>query len=240
MYLAVFKLLFIFLYIICAGNKHVYAVVDKEIQESHKCSSIFSYFEKKYKLPKDILHSISLQETKKPHSTHNIGFVWPWTVNVEGQGFHFSNKYEALRFTKAQLRSGKSSIDVGCMQINLKYHPDAFTSVEQAFSPYKNIAYAAFLLRKHYEKHGSWDKAIGTYHSATEHIASHYQANVSKISSQMMEYKTKLQKYAKKDNRYFLKKNHYYDQLKQKRLTRINERKKNAINYNKIFCKKNY
>ena len=38
---------------------------DREITESQKCSRMFSYFENRYNLPKDILHSISLQETRK-------------------------------------------------------------------------------------------------------------------------------------------------------------------------------
>ena len=64
-----------------------------------------------------------------------MGVVWPWTINVEGKGFHFKTKRDAIRFVKDQMTAGKESIDVGCMQINLKYHPDAFTSLDQAFSP---------------------------------------------------------------------------------------------------------
>ena len=119
-----------------------YAKTDPEMLESQKCSNIFSYFEKRHKIPKDTLYSISLQETQKPHSKHRLGLTWPWavTVNPSGKGYHFKNKTEAIKFAKAQLASGKGSIDVGCMQINLKYHPDAFTSVEQAFSPRRNLA----------------------------------------------------------------------------------------------------
>ncbi|GAB4165988.1 MAG: hypothetical protein Tsb006_5490 [Rickettsiaceae bacterium] len=174
-----------------------FAVMDREIMESKKCSGVFSYFEKRYNLPPNILHAISLQETQKAHSKHNINVVWPWTINVEGKGFHFRNKNEALRFVKAQMREGKSSIDVGCMQINLKYHPDAFVSLEQAFSPRRNVAYAARLLRQHYEKHGSWKKAVGYYHSSTEHRALDYQASVSKINSKMLAYKQSLNHYSR-------------------------------------------
>jgi soluble lytic murein transglycosylase-like protein len=175
----------------------VFAGIDREIQESKKCSSMFSYFENRYNLPKDILHSISLQETGKSHSRHKIGVVWPWTINVEGKGFHFKTKKEAIRFVKDQMAEGKSSIDVGCMQINLKYHPDAFTSLDQAFSPRQNIAYAAELLKDHYSRHGNWDKAIGQYHSGTEDRAKIYQASVSKISSKMAVYKQDLKRYSR-------------------------------------------
>ena len=173
-----------------------FAAVDREILESKKCSSMFSYFENRYNLPKDILHSISLQETRKPHSRHKIGVVWPWTINVEGKGFHFKTKRDAIRFVKDQMTAGKESIDVGCMQINLKYHPDAFTSLDQAFSPRRNIAYAAQLLREHYSRLGNWNKAVGHYHSSTYDRASTYQASVNKINNKMVTYKQDLNRYA--------------------------------------------
>lgn len=169
---------------------------DREIMESQKCSGMFSYFENRYNLPKDILHSISLQETRKPHSRHKIGVVWPWTINVEGKGFHFKTKRDAIRFVKDQMGAGKESIDVGCMQINLKYHPDAFTSLDQAFSPRNNIAYAAQLLQGHYARLGNWKKAVGHYHSSTYDRASTYQASVSKINNKMVTYKQDLNRYA--------------------------------------------
>ena len=171
------------------------AYADSEFRESRKCSSMFAYFEKRYNIPKDTLYSISLQETQKAHSQHNIGLVWPWTVNIEGKGWHFKNKNEAIKFVYAQMANGKKSIDVGCMQINLKYHPDAFVSVEQAFSPRKNIAYAAKLLKDNYNQIGSWDKAIGKYHSRLEDVASKYQARVTKISNSMITYKQNLSNY---------------------------------------------
>lgn len=171
-----------------------YAKTDPEMLESQKCSNIFSYFEKRHKIPKDTLYSISLRETQKAHSKHRIGITWPWTitVNPSGKGYYFKNKSEAIKFAKAQLASGKGSIDVGCMQINLKYHPDAFTSVEQAFSPRRNIAYGAKFLKEKYEHYGDWQKAIGAYHSGSADRASAYHARVRQISDSMHIYKKKL------------------------------------------------
>ncbi len=37
---------------------------------------------------------------------------------------------------------GVQSIDVGCFQINMYYHPGAFATLEQAFDPRANAAYA--------------------------------------------------------------------------------------------------
>lgn len=173
-----------------------FAALDPEIRESKKCSNLFSYFEKKYNLPKNTLHSISLQETQKRHEDFAFNMVWPWTVNVQGKGFHFKTKDKALKFTEEQLKSGKQSIDVGCMQINLKYHPDAFNSLEQAFSPRRNVAYGAKFLRDKYEQYGNWDKAIGSYHSATASKSKQYSSRVKKLSNNMPSYMNLLRNYA--------------------------------------------
>jgi soluble lytic murein transglycosylase-like protein len=172
------------------------AVIDPELLESKKCSNMFAYFEGRYKLPQHTLHSISLQETQKAHSTHKIALVWPWTINLKGNGYHFETKDKALSFARAQIAAGNNSIDVGCMQINLKYHPDAFTSLEQAFSPRRNIAYGAKFLKEHYNKAGSWNTAIGRYHSGEQNRAAKYLASVSKISDTMLIYKQKLKNIA--------------------------------------------
>lgn len=176
-----------------------YAKTDPEMMESQKCSNIFSYFEKRHQIPQDTLYSISLRETQKAHSKHGIGITWPWTitVNPSGKGYHFKNKTEAIKFAKEQLQSGKGSIDVGCMQINLKYHPDAFASVEQALSPQNNIAYGAKFLKEKYEQHGDWQKAIGAYHSSSSDKAYIYHAMVKEIKDSMALYKKQLANLAK-------------------------------------------
>ena len=173
-----------------------YASIDYELKESRKCSSVFSYFEKKYGLPANSLHAISLHETAKKHSRHNIVLVWPWTVmnNKEGKSYHFRTQNEAIRYVRMQFMLGNNNVDVGCMQINLKHHPEAFSSLNQAFSPRSNIAYGAYFLSENRKKLGSMERAIGRYHSATERLAAKYSYNVSKINQTMYEYRDNLRK----------------------------------------------
>lgn len=165
---------------------------DKELYESTKCTRVFSYFEKKYKIPKDALHAIALQESGKKHSKHNIRITWPWTVNIESQGYYFDNKKDAVAFARSKIREGKTSIDVGCMQINLKNHPRAFETLEQAFEPLYNIQYAAEFLRLKYDKVGDWVKAVGHYHSENDQFGIKYRNNVLKIAENMQNYKKSL------------------------------------------------
>lgn len=58
------------------------------------------------------------------------------------------------------------SIDVGCMQISLLHHPHAFNSLEEAFDPAVNTAYAARFLSSLRDTTGSWGAAVAAYHSA--------------------------------------------------------------------------
>ena len=58
---------------------------------------------------------------------------WPWTINAEGRGQFFATKLEAIAAVRALQASGVRSIDVGCMQVNLMYHPNAFASLDEAF-----------------------------------------------------------------------------------------------------------
>ena len=60
---------------------------------------------------------------------------------------------------------GLASIDIGCMQINLRHHPAAFPTLEEAFDPLANVRYGARFLSQLYAAHGEWPAAIARYHS---------------------------------------------------------------------------
>jgi len=170
-------------------------IADPEIAESFKCSKLFPYFEKKFNIPSNTLHSIALKESGKNHTTRKIRVVWPWTVNVEGEGYYFNSKREAINFVRIELIKGRESIDVGCMQINLRHHLGAFNSLDQAFEPNNNVRYGAEFLRSKYDQLGSWHKAIAHYHSATHSLGFKYKQDVVKIASNMALYKASLHGY---------------------------------------------
>lgn len=166
--------------------------IDKDIYYAKQSCRLFHYFEKKYNLPRDILLSIAIQETAKMHPYHNFQLISPFAVNVEGCGYFFREKKEAVAFVYQQLKLGKTSIDVGCMQINLKNHPNAFSSIEQAFDIKSNIHYAARFLASKYAKFKNWETAIGHYHSSTPHLGQKYSKAVIKISENIERYKEPL------------------------------------------------
>lgn len=123
-------------------------------------------------VPLSVLMSIARVETGAARAG---GFYpWPWAANVAGKGHFFAAKPEALEFATALIAQGTINFDVGCFQINLRWHARNFASLEDAFDPATNAAYAAQFLSQLYQEHGTWPAAIASYHSRTQVYASAY------------------------------------------------------------------
>jgi hypothetical protein len=58
------------------------------------------------------------------------------------------------------------------------YHPAAFASLDAAFEPATNIAYAVHFLSSLYRQTGSWPKAAAAYHSQTPEIGADYEKRI--------------------------------------------------------------
>jgi hypothetical protein len=123
-------------------------------------------------VPRDILLAISLTETGKKIAGRIS--PWPWTVNMEGAGVWFQTRAQALAYVEAHFHRGARSFDVGCFQINYKWHHQHFRSIEEMFDPRLNALYAAKFLTDLYQETGSWSTAAGYYHSRTPKFASRY------------------------------------------------------------------
>ena len=121
-------------------------------------------FEKVYQLPENLLVSIALTESGK--KLKNGEFVaWPWTINIKGKGKFFNSKEKALNYVNRFIKKGRKNIDMGCMQVNYMYHPNAFVNLEKAFDPETNVKWSANLIKNLYQKYGSYREAVGYYHS---------------------------------------------------------------------------
>ncbi len=99
---------------------------------------------------------------------------WPWTVNLEGKGYWFGSEAEAKAYVFDVFKSGARSFDVGCFQINYRWHGKAFQSIDAMFDPDQNAAYAARFLKQLHAEHGGWSAAVGAYHSRTPEHARKY------------------------------------------------------------------
>jgi hypothetical protein len=90
---------------------------------------------------------------------------WPWSIDVGGTGYAFRSEDAARAVVAFFQARGFSSIDIGCFQVNLQWHPRAFASIAQGFDPAANADYAAQFLRELFEHSGSWERAIEEYRS---------------------------------------------------------------------------
>jgi hypothetical protein len=117
-------------------------------------------------LPSGLLLAIGRVESGRWDSARERVTGWPWTINAAGKGQWFETKSAATDTVRALISGGTRSIDVGCFQISLLYHPMAFSDLEQAFDPDANAAYATRFLLSLYGQSGSWEAAVAAYHSA--------------------------------------------------------------------------
>ena len=119
----------------------------------------------RHRIPGNLLLAIGIQEAGVTRGGQLT--IWPWAVNAAGEGRLFDNREAALGWIAARRAAGIESIDVGCMQINMRWHPEAFDGAAQGFDPAINVDYAARFLRRLYEEFGDWTAAAGAYHSRT-------------------------------------------------------------------------
>ena len=125
-------------------------------------------------VPLPVLQAIALTESGR---THRGRFrAWPWTLNAEGRGEWFPDRRSAEARLDELRAEGIRSIDIGCFQVNLRWHGGAFPSPEAMFTPEANALYAARFLAGLEAELGGWEAAAGAYHSRTPALAERYTA----------------------------------------------------------------
>ena len=142
------------------------------------CMNAAAAAERNWTVPTDLIGAIGRVESGRFDRRAGRLVAWPWTVNVNGGGYYFGSRADAVTFVRAMQARGVRLIDVGCFQIDLFYHPAAFTSLEQAFDPAANADYAARFLTVLRSQKGSWPAAIAGYHSGVAEEGASYRRKV--------------------------------------------------------------
>ena len=128
------------------------------------CENTIESVELQTDIPKGLLLSIGKAEAIR--KINNKYIIWPWTINHAGKSLFFDNKEQMKNYVFKNLKRKDFNIDVGCMQVNIKWHKNNFKKISDMFEVNPNISYAASFLKQLKNKHGSWDKAIKHYHSS--------------------------------------------------------------------------
>lgn len=153
-------------------------------RQSTLCAEAIHRAEQAHPVPPGLLLTIGKVESGRRTEDGGLD-PWPWTLNVEGQGYTFPSKAAAVAFAREALARGVGTLDVGCMQVDLLYHPGAFASLDAALDPALNAEYAArFLMALHDgPARGNWYVAIGLYHSRAPDLAAYYRMAVAAVGA---------------------------------------------------------
>ncbi len=149
------------------------------LDPSQLCRAAVAVVEREAGTPPALLAAIARVESGKRDSASGAIHPWPWTINAEGRGSVFPTKAAALAAVRQLQAQGVRSIDVGCMQVNLHHHPNAFPNLDAAFDPITNARYAARFLGELQASAQDWMTATGRYHSHTPERAETYRGLVS-------------------------------------------------------------
>ena len=130
-------------------------------------------------VPVKVLKAIGRTESGR---TVDGAFIpWPWTINVEGRGLHLDTPAQVLAVFEQNFSRGATNIDIGCFQINHRWHGDAFESVRSMLDPVANARYAARFLKELHAEFGDWTRAAGAFHSRNREFSSKYLARYEPI-----------------------------------------------------------
>lgn len=150
---------------------------------SRLCDAAARLAAKSNDVPQDVMLAIARVETGRDFFGQKI--PWPWVVNIGGKGYWFSSESEARSFIFSKFKKGARNFDVGCFQINYKWHGSAFKSIEEMFDPKKNAMYAASFIVKLKREFGGWTEAVGAYHSRNRKYADNYVSKYEIEKSQL-------------------------------------------------------
>ena len=95
-----------------------------------------------HRLDPALLYAIALMESGRPREG---GLApWPWTLWLPGQGGVFlETREQALSTLRAH---SDAAVDVGLMQVNLRWHGHRIASPEALLEPERNLEIAAGIL----------------------------------------------------------------------------------------------
>ena len=145
--------------------------------ETLSCTQAAAAVEASAAIPAGLLLAIGNVESGRTDPV-GVRTPWPWTINAGGVGHFFASAEDAVFAVQALRAGGTQSIDIGCFQINLFHHPDAFADLTSGFDPLINAQAAARFLVSLHEELGTWELAIAAYHSRVDTLGAPYRDHV--------------------------------------------------------------
>jgi hypothetical protein len=130
--------------------------------EEFACEREMARAARQYDIPLNVLFAVGLTETG------SRGRLNPYEINVDKRSVHSDSLEHALDRVAYELAHGAKFIDIGCMQINQRWHGKNFRSLSEMFDPGLNVAYAARFLKELKQREGSWTMAVARYNAGPD------------------------------------------------------------------------
>lgn len=135
------------------------------------CRSAATRAAERHRIPKDVL--IAMVEVESGSWPFAIGVNAtathpdPLARHYSGRSYRAGDAATAAAWVRGLRSIGLTSLDVGCLQVNLHHHRSAFATIEEAFDPDANADYAARHLAGLKAAHGTWETAVARYHASS-------------------------------------------------------------------------
>lgn len=146
------------------------------------CETLATEAGRQHGLPEGLLVAIARTESGIARDASDLR-AWPWSANVEGQSHYYDTRQEMLAHLNSVWSADISNFDVGCMQLNYRWHGEGFADLDRMLDPETNVGYAARYLKNLYEETGSWDGATRYYHSRDPDRGAAYLERVRKMQT---------------------------------------------------------
>ncbi|MEQ8832190.1 MAG: transglycosylase SLT domain-containing protein [Alphaproteobacteria bacterium] len=122
-----------------------------------------AWAESHYGIPNRLLLAMAFVESGRRWP--DGGFhPWPWTLNIAGRGRYYDSRRQALADLHRHA-ADNPLIDVGVMQVNIRWHLDHFGTYDRMIAPRDNIVYAGWYLADLAHRKGNWTRAVASYHA---------------------------------------------------------------------------
>jgi hypothetical protein len=129
-------------------------------QTGSECEAHIAATAAKTEVPVGVLYAVGLTESGQASN------MSPLALNIGGKSVLAKDNAEAVMLIEQAVKSGDTMVDIGCMQINYRYHAENFGSIEEMLDPQRNVKYGAEFLMKLQFQHGNWTKAVAHYHAS--------------------------------------------------------------------------
>ncbi len=129
------------------------------VDPSGPCEKAMAAASARYGVPLAILYAVGLTETG------GAGTLQPLAMNAGGRSYVATSVQDGVRKLGQFRQQGVVLVDLGCMQINHRWHGERFRSAADMFDPQQNVNYAARFLAELKQQQGSWTMAAARYNA---------------------------------------------------------------------------